>query len=47
MSAIKEDKKMLRHQEGYIWRKGRNWYGRWWEDVIEEGHEENGDDPRE
>lgn len=28
---------MPRHQEGYIWRKGCNWYGRWWEDVIEEG----------
>jgi integrase len=28
---------MRRHQEGYIWRKGHNWYGRWWDDVIEEG----------
>lgn len=27
---------MHRHQEGYIWRKGGNWYGRWWEDVIED-----------
>ena len=27
---------MHRHQEGYIWRKGGNWYGRWWEDIIEE-----------
>jgi integrase len=28
---------MGRHQDGYIWRKGRNWYGRWWEDVLDEG----------
>jgi integrase len=28
---------MRRHQEGYVFRKGRNWYGRWWEDVIVEG----------
>jgi integrase len=28
---------MGRHQDGYIWRKGRNWYGRWWEDAIEDG----------
>ena len=28
---------MGRHQQGYIFRKGRNWYGRWWEDVLEEG----------
>jgi integrase len=28
---------MRRHQEGYIWRKGQNWYGRWWDDVIENG----------
>lgn len=28
---------MRRHQEGYIWRKGGNWYGRWWEDVLEDG----------
>jgi len=28
---------MHRHQEGYIWRKGCNWYGRWREDVIENG----------
>ena len=28
---------MGRHQDGYIWRKGRNWYGRWWEDVLEGG----------
>ena len=28
---------MPRHQDGYIWRKGRNWYGRWWEDVLEGG----------
>jgi hypothetical protein len=28
---------MRRHQQGYIWRKGHNWYGRWWDDVIEEG----------
>jgi len=23
-----------RHQQGYIFRKGRNWYGRWWDDVM-------------
>jgi integrase len=28
---------MGRHQDGYIWRKGRNWYGRWWEDVLDDG----------
>lgn len=28
---------MHRHQEGYIWRKGRNWYGRWWDDVMVDG----------
>jgi integrase len=28
---------MHRHQEGYIWRKGRNWYGRWWEEVLDDG----------
>ncbi|HEV1993872.1 MAG TPA: hypothetical protein VGR03_06050 [Candidatus Acidoferrum sp.] len=28
---------MSRHQEGYIWRKGHSWYGRWWDDVIEDG----------
>ena len=28
---------MGRHQQGYIFRKGANWYGRWWDDVIVEG----------
>jgi integrase len=28
---------MHRHQEGYIWRKGRSWHGRWWEDVLKDG----------
>jgi hypothetical protein len=28
---------MHRHQEGYIWRQGHSWYGRWREDVLEEG----------
>lgn len=28
---------MHRHQTGYIWRKGRSWYGRWWDDVLREG----------
>jgi len=28
---------MPKYQNGYIWRKGANWYGRWWEDVIENG----------
>jgi integrase len=28
---------MHRHQDGYVWRKGRNWYGRWWEDVLVDG----------
>ena len=28
---------MRKYQNGYIWRKGANWYGRWWEDVIENG----------
>jgi integrase len=23
-----------RHQQGYIWKKGHAWYGRWYEDVI-------------
>ena len=28
---------MARHQTGYIWRVGGSWYGRWREDVIEDG----------
>jgi len=28
---------MRRHQEGYIFRKGGNWYGRWWDDVMVDG----------
>jgi integrase len=28
---------MSRHQEGYIWRVGRSWYGRWREDVVSDG----------
>jgi integrase len=28
---------MSRHQDGYIWRKGNSWYGRWREDVFENG----------
>ena len=28
---------MPRHQEGYIWRKGESWYGRWREDTLEGG----------
>ena len=28
---------MSRHQQGYIFRKGRNWYGRWWDDVMVDG----------
>ena len=28
---------MHKHQEGYIWRQGRSWYGRWREDVLEQG----------
>jgi integrase len=28
---------MRRHQEGYIWRTGRSWYGRWWDDVLQDG----------
>jgi integrase len=35
LSAIKESKKMHRHQEGYIWRKGRSWYGRWYRSEID------------
>ncbi len=27
----------VRHQQGYIWRKGRSWYGRWRDDVLDEG----------
>jgi hypothetical protein len=27
----------MRHQTGHIWRKGRSWYGRWWEDVLVDG----------
>ena len=27
-----------RHQKGHIWLKGHSWYGRWWEDVLENGH---------
>jgi len=28
---------MPKYQNGYIWRKGKNWYGRWWDDIIENG----------
>jgi integrase len=28
---------MGRHQNGYIFRKGKNWYGRWWDDVMVDG----------
>ncbi len=28
---------MSRHQRGYIFRKGRSWFGRWREDAIEGG----------
>jgi integrase len=34
---IKEGKPVPKYQNGYIWRKGKNWYGRWWDDVIENG----------
>jgi integrase len=27
----------MRHQQGYVWRKGRSWYGRWREDVLIDG----------
>jgi integrase len=27
----------MRHQTGHIFRKGRSWYGRWWEDVLKDG----------
>ncbi len=36
-SADKEEKSVSRHQQGYIFRKGRNWYGRWWDDVMVDG----------
>src|SRR5713101_710748 len=28
---------MARQQSGYIWKVGGSWYGRWREDVLEEG----------
>lgn len=28
---------MSHQQEGYIWKVGRSWYGRWREDVLEDG----------
>src|SRR5271156_6174092 len=28
---------MSRQQEGYIWKVGRSWYGRWREDALEDG----------
>src|SRR6516162_2440922 len=28
---------MTKHQTGYIWRVGRSWYGRWYEDQVEDG----------
>ncbi len=28
---------MSRQQQGYIWRKGQGWYGRWWEDALVNG----------
>jgi hypothetical protein len=35
---------MARHQKDHIFRKGGNWYGRWWDDVIVNGRvgESNG-----
>jgi len=27
----------VKHQKGYIWRVGRAWYGRWYQDEIEQG----------
>ena len=27
----------MRQQSGYIWKVGRSWYGRWREDVLENG----------
>jgi integrase len=27
-----------RHQTGYIWKKGHAWYGRWYEDILVDGH---------
>lgn len=27
----------MRHQEGYIWKKGSHWYGRWYDDVLVDG----------
>src|ERR1700731_3087251 len=35
--GIREGKPMPKYQNGYIWRKGKKWDGRWWEDVIEDG----------
>ena len=38
-SGYSEDRedRMVRHQKGHIFRKGGNWYGRWWDDVIVNG----------
>lgn len=27
----------MRSQNGYIWRVGRSWYGRWYEDIVSDG----------
>lgn len=36
LSDDREEREMHKHQNGYIWRKGGNWYGRWWQDVLED-----------
>jgi integrase len=36
LNGDREAREMHRHQDGYIWRKGRNWYGRWWENILED-----------
>lgn len=36
-SQRREGADMSGHQQGYIWRKGQSWYGRWWEDVLKNG----------
>ncbi len=28
----------MKRQNGYIWKENGKWYGRWREDVIENGH---------
>jgi hypothetical protein len=37
-SRLGSNAKAQKQQSGYIWKVGRSWYGRWREDVLQDGH---------